>query len=349
MRAGPLAPRALSVRIYPRTCNERPDVARPLGPLASADLPRARAGRGRGARGGAGAALRGLWEEGARAWPELELAPEAFVRYLAACGAASITGRSADLFAGVRTTDLYLAAACAARVRGAVEAFDRAHLRRLGAALARLRPSPELLDEVRQVLREKLFVGKDGARPKIAEYDGRAALASWVRVIAVRAAIDIGRRRKVAAAAPEEGSEPRTGDPEIEHLRRRYQHAFDEAFRGAVEDLRPELREVLRLHFIEGMTLNQLAVRLGVHRATVARRIATGREAVAGDARRRLRAALGASEDELESLTRVMRSQNRSEPDAGAEEGGVTSRRSRGCSASQRVARSSPVGWPRCS
>ena len=51
------------------------------------------------------------------------------------------------------------------------------------------------------------------------------------------------------------------------------------------------------------------AAKLEVHRATIARRIAGSRRAVTEEARRLLRAELGASEAELESLVGVMRSQ----------------------------------------
>ena len=250
------------------------------------------------------AALRELFVEGAKAWPDLPLSPEAFVCHLASRSA----GQPFD-GARVRAADLYLACACATRVRGAVEAFDRCHLSRVGTFVARMRPSAAFVDEVRQVLREKLFVCRDGAAPKIAEYDGRGALASWVRVIAVRAAIDLHRQGDLAAegrrARPESGS----GDPEVDYLKQRYQKAFNEAFRAALAELDMDARELLRWHFVDGLTLDQLAVKLGVHRATVARRIAAGREAVAVAARSRLRAALGANEAELESLAGVMRSQ----------------------------------------
>jgi RNA polymerase sigma-70 factor (ECF subfamily) len=249
------------------------------------------------------AALRRLFEEGERAWPGLALSPEAFVRHLAS------RRELPDDLAVVRAADLYLACACASRVRGAVEAFDRAHLGKLDRYLARLRPSPSFVDEVRQVLGEKLFVGSGGAPPKIGEYDGEGALESWVRVIALRAAIDL--QRQGGAVAPDERGrdEPATGDPEIGYLKERYRHAFSAAFRGAVEALGAEDRELLRLRFVDGLTQVEVAARLGVHRATVVRRLDAAQEAVTGGARRLLRAQLGATEDELKSLAGVMRSQ----------------------------------------
>ncbi len=163
---------------------------------------------------------------------------------------------------------------------------------------------------MRQALREKLFVGKGDSPPKIAEYDGRGALASWVRVIALRAAIDLRRRTPDDAEdAPRHQEDPPGADPETGYLQQRYREAFNAAFHGAVTALDREQRELLQLHFVEGLTLDQLAARTGVHRTTIARRIAAAREAVTDEARRLLRVSLGATEAELESLAGVMRSQ----------------------------------------
>jgi len=248
--------------------------------------------------------LRRCFDEGRRAWPDLPLSPEAFASHLAA------RASSGEPLQGEHAADLYLACACAARVRGAVDAFERVHMGRVGGYLARMRPSPTFVDEVRQVVREKLFVGKDGASPKIGEYTGHGALASWLRVIALRAAIDL--RRRGGDAVNDGGraqADPASDDPELGYVKQRYRQAFNDAFRDAVRALAAEQRELLRLHFVEGRTLDQLATTFGVHRATIARKLAAARQAVAEEARRLLRTGLGASEAELASLAGMMQSQ----------------------------------------
>ncbi len=155
----------------------------------------------------------------------------------------------------------------------------------MGAYLSRLRPSAAFVDDVRQALREKLFVGKEGVAPKIGEYNGRAALSSWLRVIAVRMAIDMRRAsREGRDAGGEEADRAPPGaveiDPEVRFIQQRYRGAFNDALRAAIDALEAHHREILRLHFVEGRTLDQLAASLGVHRATVARRIKAAREAV---------------------------------------------------------------------
>ena len=251
-----------------------------------------------------GAALRRMFEDGQRAWPGVGLTVEAFVRHIASRGVQE------GAIGALHAADLYLACACEARVRGAVEAFEGAYLGQVGAFLSRMRPSAEAVDEVRQVLREKILVGRGGATAKIAEYDGRGALASWVRVIALRAAIDLRRRGRVAARVDAGGLEARAvADPETSYLKRRYRGAFQDALRGAVRALDADQREILRLHFVDGVPLERQAELLGVHRATVARRVAAARRAIKEGACLRLRAGLGVSEGELASVIRLVRSQ----------------------------------------
>ena len=246
-------------------------------------------------------ALRKLVDAGREAWPSVALPPEAFVRYLAARG----------MLDAAHPADLYLACACAERAPGAVEAFEAAYMGRVGGYLVKMRPTRPFLDDVRQTLREKLLVGRDGAPPRIAEYDGRGALASWLRVVAVRTAVDLHR-------ATDHDEEPADDDrvlpgavtdPEVGYVKQRYRGAFNDAVRDAFEALDDEQREVLRSHFVEGRTLEEVAAALGVSRATAARRLAAARKAVMDEARSLLGARLGARGAALESLAGVMVSQ----------------------------------------
>ena len=144
-----------------------------------------------------GAALRRLFDEGRRAWPGVELGIEAFVGHLAERAGGPLPSE-------VRGPDLYLACACVTRGRGAIESFDRAYLAQMGAYLARLGPTPAFVDEVRQEVRDKLFMSRDAAPPRIAEYHGKGALVSWVRVVALRVAMNMRRQswRGPAVTAP---------------------------------------------------------------------------------------------------------------------------------------------------
>ena len=248
-----------------------------------------------------GAALRHLFDEGRRAWPGLTLGVEAFVTHLA-------ERAEPGLPPAARGPDLYLACACSKGVRGAIEAFDREYLANVGTYLARLRPTAAFVDEVQQQMRDKLFVGRDGAPPRITAYGGKGALATWVSVVAIRVAMDLRRQPRPAADDGRELDVPATDNPERDYEQERYRRAFDEALRGATAAIGDEQRHILRRYFADGLTLDALAVELGVHRTTVVRRLAAARASLRIETRRRLQLVLGASESELESLARMMRS-----------------------------------------
>jgi len=246
-----------------------------------------------------------LVQTGQTAWPDVRLPPESFI------------GRVAHHFSEdealmtwlgkVRAADLYLACACAERVPGAIDAFDRTFLAAVPAILARSGPRGLQADEIRQRVRERLFVGA----PKIADYSGRGALASWLQVVTLRIAIDTCREEQSIPTADSGDLEAATfasTDPELELIKERYREPFKQALRAALGGLTSEHRNLLKLHFVDGVTLDQLAALFHVHRATVVRRIAQAREAVFDSVRIRLQAELAIDRDEFEDLLDLLRS-----------------------------------------
>lgn len=268
-------------------------------------------------------ALRSLVATGERAWPQLRLPALDFVRNVA-----RHVAEEPDLLAALgrlRAGDLYLASACARGLPNAVAEFDRAFLARL-PALARVDPAPAFADEVRQVLREKLFVGTPRRKtadaeagtpplgtPKIGEYSGRGDLASWVRMVAMRTALNLRRPHIDSQLGGDEDiaskAFPTEVNPEIDYLKSRYQQQFATAFREALSTLDSQQRLLLRLYYIDGVTSEKLAVLQGVSRSTVSRLLAGLREQVFSETRRILQAQLHLSPQEFESLVGVLRSQ----------------------------------------
>ena len=212
--------------------------------------------------------------------------------------------------ASICAADLYLACACAERVPAAVQELDRQYRAQVGGYLAGMRETPAFVEDVTQAVLERLLVGTP---PRIAEYSGRGALGSWLRVVTTRLALDVRRRRteELAGDAPEAApadSGEVGADAELDILKQRYAGEFNVAFRAAVRALPVEQRRLLRMHFVEGTTLDQLAATRGVHRATVARWIAAARQEILEGARRQLGERLRVRPAELESLMGLMRS-----------------------------------------
>jgi RNA polymerase sigma-70 factor (ECF subfamily) len=250
------------------------------------------------------AVLEGMLLSCARAWPEIEVDPPAFMRSLA-----SRIGRDEAIPSAlslIHATDLYLAFGCASGCAKAHVAFERFFLSEVSAYLGRNARSASTIDEVQRELRDKLLVG-EGA-PKIATYAGRGPLAGWLRMCAARALVDQRRRErmKVALRADEAANlAPPAPDPELELLRSRYGEDLKAAFQGALSSLASRDAMVVKLYFLDGMRAEAIAAMLRVHARTVQRRIADARARILEETRKRLADRLQAESSDLESIMKL--------------------------------------------
>jgi RNA polymerase sigma-70 factor (ECF subfamily) len=243
---------------------------------------------------------------GRHSWPTVPV-PRRLEEFVHRCLPADV--RTEEWLARAPLADMYLASACAEGAPVALAEFERAFVSQVPQYIARLKPTPELLDEVKQRLRERLFVGAADGRAKIREYSARGPLGGWVRVIAMRLALDLLDAR--ASASPEklEPASRSTSEMEAEYVKRRYGAALQNALTQAIAEIAPEQRHVLRLHFAEGVTLDRMGEILGKHRVTVCRQIAAARRAIIEATRRIMLADMAMPASEFDSLIRVVRSQ----------------------------------------
>lgn len=256
------------------------------------------------------ATLIGLVARAQLAWREIPQAPELFVRHLAERFVPT-DGTEVDL-ESLRAEDLYLALACAQGVPEAMGAFEEHYLRAVPKLLAQAgHPDEALADEVQQLLREKLLVGTGGQLPKIAEYSGRGALMNWLRMAAVRTALNlrVKERRNVSASDESIEEDVLAGDdPELQYIKARYLEDFRAAFRDAFAALSAEERNLLRLKLVDRLNIDAIGVIFGKHRATIARWLAQTRQGIADAVRENLRQRLEIEGSELESMLKLMRS-----------------------------------------
>jgi RNA polymerase sigma-70 factor (ECF subfamily) len=206
--------------------------------------------------------------------------------------------------------DWALAAACAEGDAAAIAAVEHATLREVPQFIKRIDASPTFADELVQVLRERLFVRTPGGTPpRIASYSARGPLGGWIRVIAVRLALEL--KRKDPAAAPEQAVD-RLVDlalgPEDQAAQNEHSAAAQMALRTALSLLTTRQRNLLRLRFAESWSPEDLGKTYGVHRGTVARWIQEAREHVKLHMARELATILGFSEDEMPSVMRAVES-----------------------------------------
>jgi RNA polymerase sigma-70 factor (ECF subfamily) len=109
----------------------------------------------------------------------------------------------------------------------------------------------------------------------------------------------VGRQPIVAAPS----------DAEAAYVKSRYGDRLQVAMNHAIAALSPEQRNLLKLHFVDGLTFDEMAERLGSHRVTVWRHIAAAREAISEGTRRQLLDESSIPASEFESIVRVIHSQ----------------------------------------
>ena len=245
------------------------------------------------------------------AYPSVRLDPVAVARFWGERLPRGVADPLAELDQ-LHLRDLFLAWACADRQSAALSAFDRELLDRAVRSARRASPDDAFLQDVRQSLRERLFVGAEGKKAKILEYSGRGPLARWLKVVALGAAVSLRRSR---------GQRPLSHDdeplaelsmdseaPELALFRGRYREEFRTAFTEALAALDRRERTLLRLHFLKRLTVDELAPMYQVHRATAARWVAAARKKLLTSTRERLARRLALSSGELDSAIRDLRS-----------------------------------------
>ncbi|WNG45397.1 RNA polymerase subunit sigma-70 [Archangium minus] len=253
-------------------------------------------------------ALARLVREAREAWPEVGMDEGAFLAHVAE--RLPSTGEAREVLESLRAEDFFLAFACVRGEARALEALDAHVLSQVGMWLPREQPA--LVDELRQLLRQRLLVPAEGAPPKLASYSGRGPLGQWVRAVALRLHIDRQRaapRELPIEEAPVALAERLGADPELAFIRERHQEDFRVAFRAALGRLEARERNLLRLHHVHGLSMDAVSATYQAPRSTVARWIARARERLLALTREELTVRLGLTPNELDSLLRLVRSQ----------------------------------------
>jgi len=224
--------------------------------------------------------LRALLKEVREKWPEVPLDDTTFVAHVAERLPADDPARALDELHG---SDLFVACACANQLAPAIAALERDFLPRMTASVRRIDPSPDFVDEARQRLRERLLVGTPS---RIAEYSGAGPLEGWMRVAAMRVALNLQREnRRKADLRPDPAP---AHDPEIDLINVQYSAEVEASFRGAFARLPEEYRALLRLYYLNGMSQDQIAQDQKVERSTLSRRIAAARRFLLTETHREL-------------------------------------------------------------
>jgi RNA polymerase sigma-70 factor, ECF subfamily len=245
-----------------------------------------------------------LLDRARAAWPHLHV-DEA--RFVSACEAAGLGTEE------LHPADLWLVLACEGGDSVALRALERvvAPIAKEVADRARTKLEAE---DLTQLLWQRLLVAAEDGTPKLFEYTGKGPLRGWLRVVATRLLVDSARKRSgnetpVSNERVLDGLFAGSSDPEIELLKRHSRAALAAAFADALAALSPEDRTILRQHLADQLTIDQIGVAHGTHRATAARWVVRAKEELIQGTRRRLGERLGLGRAELESVMRLIESQ----------------------------------------
>ena len=228
----------------------------------------------------------------------LRVEPEVFLPFLAERVPAD------GAFEQLAVSDLYLACACLHGVPRAADRLVQTLSPALERGLSRARAEPALAAEARQLTFAQLLA-PDRGRSKLWDYAGRGPLAAWLLVVGIRNVLQLERERRglredvidSVMELPLEVAEPAgVLAPDCERLKA--------ALQAAASSLTPRERTVLKLNFAEGLNIEEIGQLYSVHRATVARWIASAREALLKRTRAQFQTA-GTHGDALESLLRL--------------------------------------------
>jgi RNA polymerase sigma-70 factor (ECF subfamily) len=188
-------------------------------------------------------------------------------------GVAATPRQQAEFFRGLRLNDLVLARACAAGNEHAWEHFIAQHRQPLIRAAIAITGSETLGRDLADQLYAELFGlnTRDGERRcPLLSYRGRGSLMGWLRTTLAQRHVDHHRRNRreqplEEIEVPAADASAQTPGAELSQL--------EGAIEQALLERHSEERFLLAAYYLDGQTLLQIARVLGVHEATVSRKL----------------------------------------------------------------------------
>jgi RNA polymerase sigma-70 factor (ECF subfamily) len=202
-----------------------------------------------------------------------------------------------------RAAELALCRACAEGDARAIETLERTYITQIDRALRSY--EPDLVDEIKQRVRHKLFVAAPGETPGIARFDGRGPLGRWLQVVATREALMHARATRRTVARERDFV---ANDHELHVMRREYREEFERAFADALVRLSSKERNLLYYHLVGGLSIDRIGALYNVHRVTAFRWLREARAALVAQTRELLGARMQLATEELDSLLRLVQS-----------------------------------------
>jgi RNA polymerase sigma-70 factor (ECF subfamily) len=242
---------------------------------------------------GLGARLEALYARGRAAWPAFDVSPDAWVRHLARHLAPQVA-RGLE----VLHDDFYLAVALTLGQPAALAEFTTRFRPRLLAQLSRGNDRT-VAEEALSHVEERLLV-----EGRIGQYSGRGSMERFIRAVGANELLNRvrGVRPEQLTDAMVESFVDGARNPELAAVSRDARRTFAHALHAAIQTLEAKERLLLRLHAVEGATIDELGRMFGVHKVTAFRWLEEARLHLRNATRRQLRETHALADRDIESL-----------------------------------------------
>ncbi len=200
------------------------------------------------------------------------------------------------------TEDDYVRLACLENCAGATQVLDREYIEPLRSSISRFCVTHDAMDATLQEVRRKLLLSP---APRLAAYRRSGNFRAWLKVVAVRTAIDVARSLGVKAQQHvqlHDHLEALTIGPEERYLKEEWRTVIRESLSAALKRLPQQQRFALRMNVVAGWNIDQIGRTLSVHRATAARWLVTAKEQLSKFMREEVANRLGPMSREVESV-----------------------------------------------
>jgi RNA polymerase sigma-70 factor (ECF subfamily) len=165
------------------------------------------------------------------------------------------------------------------------------------------------VDDLLQDVLTALIIGKEGARPRLEQYEGRGPLDQWVRVSAVHLALQHARGRRDDDTVDVEVLVDTANGVHGKVMAQMHAGQISEWTRGALLRLDPKERLALKLHWVDGLSVEAVGLAMGLHKSNAARWVARARDRLRSEVERAAFECLALSPSDLGSLARSLHSQ----------------------------------------
>jgi RNA polymerase sigma-70 factor len=229
-----------------------------------------------------GSLIEEAYSQGVAAHGDLGISLEDFAGHLNSIitkhlGANPAQDAAVKFVAGLNAEDLYLTAACVHNSASAWSRFASLYDKHIDNVAHGICTTHEEARELASSLLAHLFFRDRSGRSRIASYDGRGSLRTWLATIIKHQVIN-QRQLKSSEAVPLDSlrnTASAKGASEIEAalLRNKYREAIADSFKAAAEQLGERERLVLVLRFEDEMAATEIAQLLGVHPSQITRTV----------------------------------------------------------------------------